>query len=338
MTSPSADRGAGAPRRVVVIAPLIETDLEVERSILNGAGAELADARGLAREDALEVLRSATGVLTAGFDFDFAAMPYCRAISLYSIGFDAVDVEAASRAGIAVINAPRYGVQEVADHTLTLLLPVWRKLAQAQELARSDDWSLGALEPIPRLRGQTLGLVGFGAIARAVAKRAQAFGLKIVAYDAYVEPSLGDAFDVELLPLDDVLARSDALSIHVPLTEATKGMIGRAQLAALPPGAVVVSTSRGAVIDEEALLEALDGGHLAGAGLDVLVTEPPTSPSSRRLAAHPLVICTPHMGYYSEGAMRDLRVAAAGSMATLLRGEMPPSVVNADALARLAHD
>lgn len=323
------------PSLVAVVGTTLPSDLTIERELLREAGAEVADGRDLQPREAAQLLSAATGILSEGFfDFDFSAMPRCRALSLYSIGFDQIDLPAATDAGIAVTNVPEYCIDDVADHALALLLATWRKLRVAGDIAASDDWAVHSLTPIHRLAGSTLGLIGFGAIARAVARRAAAFGLRLVAYDAYVEPQAGEALGVELLPLPEVLVESDAISIHVPLTEETAGLLGEAELGLLRDGAVIVGTSRGGVVQEEALLAALDSGRLGGAGLDVLATEPPASPSSRRLATHQRVVCTPHMGYYSEQALADLRRGAAGSLAAILSGGRPSTLLNPAVLER----
>lgn len=314
---------------VAVVGTTLPTDLTIERELLRQAGAEIVDGRDLQRRDAAQLLSTATGVLSEGFfDFDFSAMTRCRALSLYSTGFDQVDLPAATNAGIAVTNVPEYCTDDVADHALALLLATWRKLRAASGIAESGDWALHSLTPIHRLAGSTLGLIGFGAIARAVARRATAFGMRVVAYDAYLEPTAGQALGVELLALSQVLVESDAISIHVPLTEQTAGLLGEAELGLLRNGAVIVSTSRGGIVREEALLAALDSGQLGGAGLDVLVAEPPSSPASCRLAMHERVVCTPHMGYYSEQALADLRRGAAGSLAAILSGGRPSTLLN----------
>lgn len=320
---------------MAVVGATLPTDLRIEREILSEVDAEVVDARQWTKPDTHQLLARAQGVLTEGFfPFDFGAMRRCRGVGLYAIGYDQIDVAAADEAGIAVTNAPDYCVTEVADHAMALLLATWRALGEARLIAAADRWSVDGLRPIGRLAGSTLGLIGFGAIARGVARRAQAFGLRVVAHDGYVDRSIASALDVEMLPLLALLSRSDAISIHLPLTDETAGLVGATELDRLRDGAVIVNTSRGGVVDERALLRVLDSGHVRGAGLDVLQTEPPSSETSRLLATHERVICTPHMAYYSEEALADLRRTAAEALAAVLRGERHPLIFNHPILDR----
>lgn len=302
---------------VVVTGYGIPSDLALERAGLAGAGAVLVDARGVSEAELDARLPEADGVLTEiGTRFDrerLARMERCRIISVAAAGTDVIDVAAAAEHGIAVTNVPHYCVAEVADQAFALLLAVWRKLPAAQAIARSGSWELDELRPIRRLRGRTLGLIGYGAIGRSVAGRAWAFGMEVVAHDPLVERA-----DVPLLPLEGVLERADILSLHVPLTAETAGLIGRDELRRLPRGAVLVNASRGGVVDSDALVEALRDGRLAGAGLDVLPEEPP--PPGHPLLAMENVVVTPHMGYYSEEALDDLRRAAVENLVGTLSG------------------
>lgn len=314
---------------VALIGATLPTDLRVERQTLANIGADVVDGRRLDDGALADLLARADGVLSEGFfDFDFDAMPRCRGLSLYSIGIDQVDLAAAAAAGIVVTNVPGYCAAEVADHTMALLLALWRKLPAASAIALSDDWRIDALRPIRRLGDSSLGLVGLGAIARGVARRARAFGLAVVAHDAYVDPSAARALGVPLMSLDAMLSSCNAISVHVPLSDETAGLIGAREIALMRERAILVCTSRGGVVDAQALLDALDAGRIAGAGLDVLATEPPQDPCSRRLAAHKQVICSPHMAYYSEQALVDLRRGAAEALAAVLIGRPHDSIVN----------
>jgi len=311
-------------RLVVLTGYGIPTDLELEAAALAGIGATLLDARH-ASETALDAhLREAVGVLTetlTTFDAErLARMERCRAISVAAAGTDVVDLAAAAVRGIVVTNVPHYCAAEVADHTLALLLAVWRKLRAAEAIARCGSWDLDGLRPVRRLAGRTLGLVGFGAIGRGVAERARAFGMTVVAHDPLVASA-----NVRLCRLDEVLASCDVLCLHVPLTAETAGLIGREELRRLRPGAVLVNASRGAVVDHDALVEALRDGHLAGAGLDVLPSEPP-APDEPLLVMDNVVV-TPHMGYYSEESLEDLRRTAVENLVAALSGRHPGSVV-----------
>ena len=248
-----------------------------------------------------------------------------RAIVRLGIGVDNVDVGAAAERGIAVARVPDYCIDEVADHTLALVLAVERHVVELARDTAGGGWSFRAGGPMRRLRGRTLGLVGFGRIARAVGERARAFGLEVAAHDPLVPDGEIRSAGAEPLPLEELLMRSDVLSVHVPLTEETRGLIGRSRLALLPPGAVVVNTARGGLVDEYALAEALGSGRLRGAALDVLVTEPP--PGDHPLRALPNLLLTPHAAWYSEEAIVELRRKAVEAALALLRGERPSGIV-----------
>jgi D-3-phosphoglycerate dehydrogenase len=311
---------------VVVAGSEMPNDLAIEKQCLEAIGAELVDGRGLGNDELFRCLEGASALLTEGFvKLDRAILQRlarCKAIAFYAIGIETIDIDAASQLGIIVTNVPGYCTDEVADHTMLLLLAVWRRLPAATRIATTQSWNLSALRPIHGLRGRTLGLVGYGGIARALAARVRAIGMQVVAYDPYALP-LQNGDETKLVELNTLFAVSEAVSLHLPLTPETIGIVGRKQLDLLCEGAVLINTSRGGVIDEDALLEALDSGRLKGAGLDVLASEPATRLSSRRLISHNSVICTPHMGYYSEDALRTLRSTAASAVADVLQGAEP---------------
>jgi D-3-phosphoglycerate dehydrogenase len=238
----------------------------------------------------------------------------CRAIVRYGTGLDNIDLRAAAGAGIPVTGVHDYCTEEVANHTFALLLAWNRRLLDYDRMVRDKVWNQRPNTtgnwgyPLVRLSRQTLGLLGFGHIGRAVAARARAFGMTILANS----PSLAQnaaAPDVRAVDHDELLARSDFLSLHLPVNETTRGMIGREALAAMKPAAVLINTSRGALVDEPALVEALQSGHLGGALLDVYRKAP--LPVDHALRACPNVLFTPHVGFYSEGALDELRRRAA---------------------------
>jgi D-3-phosphoglycerate dehydrogenase / 2-oxoglutarate reductase len=327
--------GAAGPTVVVAAVELPSDVLDIEQAVLAPVGATVLDRRDLPLASLREELARADGVLTEGIERlgpeIIRRLGRCRVISVYAVGTDGVDVEAATRHGIPVANVPDYCTAEVAEHTIALILAAWRRLPRAERVARTGSWALDDLREIRRLTGRTLGLLGFGRIAREVAARARGLGVELLACDPHVAPDAGDALGVRLCARDELLRRSDVLSIHVPLTPGTAGSVDAAALALLPPGAIVVNAGRGGVVDEEALLAALRSGRLAGAALDVLRTEPP--PPDHPLLALETVICTPHMAYYSVESLADLRRAAAGNVRDVLAGKRPASVVN-DAVLR----
>ena len=255
----------------------------------------------------------------------------CRIIARYGIGVDTVPLEVASQSGIMVTNVPDYCIDEVSDHALALMLNLARGVGRAMLSTRTGAWDLGVVRPLHRLRGQTLALLGFGRIARALAQKAAPLGLHVIAYDPYVPAEAIQAAGVEPVGLQDALARGDVVSIHVPLTDETRHLISADALAMMKPTAFLVNCARGGIVDTDALVAALRAGKLAGAGLDVLESEPPTADLGLREL--PNVILTPHAAFYSEESMQELQRRAAEEVARVLRGERPRSLVNADALA-----
>ena len=242
------------------------------------------------------------------------------------IGLDTVDIPGATRHGVCVAHVPDFCYDEVADTALTLLLAVARKVRLADRHVRGGSWSPSALLPMHRLRGQTLGLVGFGHIARMVAERAKAFGFQLLACDPYVDGAAMAELGVEKVSLETLLARADVVSLHTPLTTETQGLIGRAQFATMKPGAILINTSRGKVVDEEALSAALRSGRLAGAGLDVLWTEPP-APNNPLLGMDNVVL-TPHFASTTVEAMDDLATKVNQQIIQYLRGAWPTYLAN----------
>jgi D-3-phosphoglycerate dehydrogenase len=252
------------------------------------------------------------------------ALPGVRLVVRYGVGVDTVDVPAASERGVWVANVPDYGTQEVADHAVALALTLLRGLPALAASVRAGEWEYRAARPLRRLSTLRFGVVGAGAIGMTAAHRAAAFGMDVVAAD----PAPGRPGDgVREVGLDELVATSDVISLHLGLTPATRHLVDAGLLAAMKPGAVLVNTARGGLVDSAALLEALDAGRLAGAGLDVLETEPPDE-VGRRLAGHPRVVVTPHAAWYSEESFVALKTSVADEAVRVLRGEPPRSPVN----------
>jgi D-3-phosphoglycerate dehydrogenase len=255
----------------------------------------------------------------------------CQVISVYAIGLDMVDVQAATEAGIRVTNVPGYCIEEVCDHAMALLLNAARKvLFYHQSIVQDEQWMWQVGKPIYRLRGKTLGLIGFGKIPRAVAVRAMSFGLRVMTFDPYVTQADCDNAGVVKAELDDLLLQADFISIHAPLTPETQGLINLDRFRFMKRNAVIINTSRGPIIEEKALVKALDEGWIAGAALDVLPIEPP--PKDNLFIHMKNVILTPHAGFYSEEAVEDLRSTAALEVRRVLTGQQPEHLVNPDVL------
>ena len=255
------------------------------------------------------------------------AWPKCRVIVRTGIGYNTIDLEAANARRIMVANVPDYCMGEVADHTVGLFLACVRHIPRLHASVKGGQWSVDLAKPAPRLQGKLYGLFGFGNIAQQVAKRVQAFGLEVIAFDPYVAAEAFAARHVRrAASLEELLRAVDFLSVHAPLTAETQGILNRTTLGLMKPTAVLVNTSRGPLINEADLLTVLQEGRLAGAGLDVLADEPPSFPLA--LAALDNVVLTPHTAWYSDDAMPELRRKAAQEVARALTEGRPKFWVN----------
>jgi D-3-phosphoglycerate dehydrogenase / 2-oxoglutarate reductase len=243
----------------------------------------------------------------------------CKAIGRFGLGVDNIDLAAAKEKGIAVNYVPDYCIREVSDHAMALLLALIRKIPLSNKLVQAGRWEMPAVVPIRRIEGTVLGLVGFGHIPRLVAPKAQAFGIKVIAYDPYAKPEVFKAAGVENVDFDSLLKSSDYVSVHAPLLPATRGMMNAAAFAKMKKGAYIVNTARGPLIDEPALIASLDSGQIGGAGLDVVTTEPLAKDSP--LLGRDNVIVSPHTGFYSIEALEELQTKCATDVARVLSGE-----------------
>ena len=247
------------------------------------------------------------------------SLPKCRVISRYGVGIEMIDLEAATRRGIAVCNVPGYCQEEVSDHACALMLALARKLDLLQRSVRQGNWDVTIARPVWRLRGQVLGLVGFGKIARLVARKMAGFGLTIIACDPHVTGEEIRRAGVEPVDLKELFSRADILSLHVPLTQETAHLLGAKELHLLKKGAFLINTSRGQLVDEKALYQALREGRLGGAALDVLEREP--IPAGHPFLTLDNIIITPHAAFYSEVSIQELKRQTARAMARMLKGE-----------------
>ncbi len=251
-----------------------------------------------------------------------AAAPALRLICRFGAGVDSVDLEAATRRGIPVASTPGVNHTAVAEHTIALMLAVTRRVAAQDARVKRAEW---APDPGPELRGRTLGLVGLGRVGRAVADLALGFGTRVIVCEIAPDPAFVASRQISLLALDDLLAQADVVSLHLPLLPETRRMIGAAALARMRPGSYLINTSRGGLVDEEALYAALFSGHLGGAGLDVTDPEPP---SDWRLARLPQVVVTPHVAGLSTDAIQRMEALAVDTVLAALRGERPETLLN----------
>jgi D-3-phosphoglycerate dehydrogenase len=251
------------------------------------------------------------------------SLPRCRAVIKCGVGVDTIDLDAAARLGVAVANVGNFCAIDVAEHALALALTLVRRLPLGDSQVRAGQWDRRAVAPVRRFGSLTLGVIGCGAIGSVLAERWLGLGGKVVAYDPYNEPPAG----VEVASsLEELLPRANVLSIHTGLTAETRGMLGAEELALLPEGAVFVNASRGEVVDSDALVAALESGHLAAAGLDVWDPEPP--PAGSAVLDLPNVIITPHYAGYSEESFDDLRERVVEQVLDVRDGRVPRRVLN----------
>jgi D-3-phosphoglycerate dehydrogenase len=312
----------------VLVSDHVFEHLEHERSILEPLGCELVEAEGTSEAELAAAARDAGAMLVCYAQItapviEAAAAAGCRVISRYGIGYDNVDVEAATAHGIVVTYVPDYCVEEVADHAVALLLALARGVHPAALAVRDGEWAVPH-GTVHRLRGARLALIGLGAIGRSVLERARAFGLEVVGYDPYVDDWTVDA--ERAATLDEAVAEADFISLHAPLTEETRHLIDERSIGVMRRGPIVVNTSRGPLVDMDAAAAALEAGRLRGVALDVTETEPP--PADHPLRRHPRAILTPHMAFYSVEALADLQRRAAEEVARAVRGEPHHRPVN----------
>lgn len=317
----------------VTVSDSVFPNLDPARQVLSSIGADLRMADAPTPEGIVAAAASSDALLVTYAKITaemIQKMPKCRVISRFGIGVDNVDIPAATTAGIVVTKVPDYCIDEVSDHAMALLLSIVRKIPSSSGRTHGGRWEMKAVVPIHRLRDSVLGLAGFGRIPQLVAPKAKAFGMKVIAYDPFVPEDVFRQAGVERVDLAQLIATSDYISIHTPLTPETKHLFNRETFGRMKRGAYIVNTARGPIIDEAALAEALDAGQIAGAALDVMAQEPPP-PSP--LFGRDNVIITPHTSFYSEESLVELQVKAAQEVVAVLSGKAPRNPVNPEVLA-----
>ena len=312
------------PRPLIAVTDSPFPSLDPAKAALARVDPELRMAKSAAADDILAVARDADAVLVT-----YAKLPRdllrqltrCKAIGRFGLGVDNIDIAAAAELGITVTYVPDYCMHEVSDHAMALLLALARKIPLSNKLVQAGRWEVPAVVPIHRLAGRVLGLVGYGNIPRALAPKAKAFGLRVVTHDPYVSQQALAAAGVESVSFDRLLEISDFVSIHAPLTPATRGLFNAQVFGKMKTGALLINTARGPLVDEDALVSALDSGRLGGAALDVVAVEP--LPKDSRLIGRDNVILTPHTAFYSVEALNELQTKCAADVARVLSGEKP---------------
>jgi D-3-phosphoglycerate dehydrogenase len=315
-------------RYTVVVTDHRFGELAIEREGLSG----LADLEELVedRDRALDQLAGADAVinLVRPFDEDMVdALPEdCRIIARYGIGVDNIAVDAATAHGIPVVNDPDYCVEEVATHAVAMILSLARRLKPYDAAMADGEWKTDRADPIEhRFSSQTVGVVGYGAIGGLVGRHVAALGAEVLAADPYLAPEeVGE--EAILVPLETLYERSDYVTVNTPLTEGTRGLVDAGALRRMKDTAFLINVARGPIVDERALIDALDAGEIAGAGLDVFEVEPPAADSPLR--GHPDVVATPHDAWHSEEANTERRHNITEAVRLALEGRRPPNVVN----------
>jgi D-3-phosphoglycerate dehydrogenase len=311
-------------KTLIAISDTVFPNWKPAEAALAGMDFELRQAKTPDADAILEVARDADAIFVtyAKITKDvIAGLNRCKVIGRFGIGTDNIDLKAAADAGITVTYAPVYCLEEVSDHTMALLLSLVRKIPFSTAMVSGGRWEMPAVVPIRRLRGRTLGLVGIGNIAQAVIRKAQAFGIETIAFDPYAPDALFAEHKTAKVTLDELYAKADFVSVHAPLTPETEKMINADALKKMKKEALLINTSRGPLVDVDALASALDAGEIAGAGLDVLPQEPPAA--SNPLFGRDNVILTPHTGFYSEDALLDLQTTVASDVGAVLNGKTP---------------
>ena len=329
-------------RPKVVITDFDYGDLDVERCILEAIGARVVGLQAKSEADLFEEARDCDAIMNqyarVGAE-TIARMERCRVIARYGIGVDIVDVEAATRKGILVTNVRDYCTDEVADHAIGLWLALVRKLFIYNAATHRGVWRWQTGRPIHRIQGRTMGIVGFGRIGQAIARRAKAFGVELIAYDPYIAVGAAESKGVARVGKEELLVRSDYVMMQAPMTPQTRHFLGEKEFQETKKGVIIVCTGRGPTIDNSALYRALKEGRVAGAGLDDPEEEPAKrkrwDPSGNPLFSLDNVIVTSHVAYYSDESIRLARETAASEVARVLKGERPLNPVN-DVIPRVA--
>jgi D-3-phosphoglycerate dehydrogenase len=302
-----------------------------ESEELNKVGADLVVLGCKSEDDIIGEAQDADAILTVGAPMTrrvLEKLPKCQVIIRYGVGYDTIDVDAATDNNILLVNVPDFCLEEVSNHAMALLLACAKKLVRLNDLVKGGHWmeAKQAQSPMESIYGQTLGIIGCGNIGRITAKKAQCFGLKVLGYDPYLDQILASEFNITLVDLPELLKKSDYVSVHAALTKETYHLISEEQFKLMKRGAYFINTARGSVIDEPALIQALQEGWIAGAALDVFEQEP-TDPDNPLLKMDNVIVL-PHSASYSDAAFKRLRQSVGQEAARILSGKWPKNVVN----------
>ena len=313
----------------VLITDYAWPSLEIERGVFDAVDAEMVVAQTGDEAELIQLAPDVDAILTCWQQVTAAVLdvaPNCRMVSRYGVGLDNIAVAHATELGMVVTNVPDFCLEEVSDHAMALLLACARRIVPFATATRAGTWNPKAAPTMPRLRGQTVGIIGYGNSAQALVPKARGFGLNVIAYTPRLPADALGANGTATNDLGELLAQADYVTIHAPLTPETDKLIDVKALRQMKPNAFLINTSRGGLIDEDALVQALTEGWIAGAALDVLTQEPP--PPDHPLLTMDNVLVTPHTAFYSEAAIAELAFKGAEHVAQVFRGEVPTNVVN----------
>ena len=316
----------------VIITDCDHGSIREEKEEFDRIGVELTLVQIKEEEDLIRVCRDADGLINQYALLTrnvLDKLPKCKVIARYGVGVDSIDLNAATDLGIIVANVPDYCIDEVSDHAIAMILSLARKTSFFNQRAKSGEWDFRLGIPIHRIRGKTLGLIGCGKIGLEVARKIAGFGVRVISFDPYVEKA---PEGIELTDFNTVLKKSDFISIHCPLNQSTHHLLGEDEFKKMEKKPLLINTSRGPIINEKALIQALEEGHLSGAGLDVLEREPPDSGNPMLKMEN--VILSPHAGFYSEESISELKRRTAKNVSDVLMGRWPLSVVNKEVIRK----
>lgn len=309
---------------LVVVTDSPFPSLDPAKKALEDANAEVVQAPSSSEEDIIKAAENADAILVTYAKLNeniLRSLKNCKAIGRFGIGVDNIDLKVAGELGISVNYVPDYCLDEVSDQAMAMIISMARKIPQSNKLVQSGRWEMPAVVPMYRLRGKTVGLIGFGNIPRLMTPKAQAFGFNVIAADPYAPKELFEKYGVESVSMDELYERSDFISVHAPLLPETKGLVNKDAFKKMKDTAIIVNTARGPLINEKDLIEALDKNEIGGAGLDVVETEP--LPENSPLIGRDNVILAPHTAFYSVEALEELQTKAASDVARVLNGEEP---------------
>ena len=317
----------------ILITDYAWATLEPEREVLSAIGAELIVAETGTEMEFLKYAPDVDGILTnwAKVTTDVVkAAEKCQVIGRYGIGLDNIDVATATSLGMVVFNVPTYCLEEVSDHAMALVLAMARKVPRLNNEVKNRSWDRNIGPQMYRIRGQKLGIIGFGKIGQLIVPKAKGFGMEVLAYSPSLTDTVAKVYGVKNVDFEELLTESDFITIHCPLVPETSNLINADALSKMKSTAYLINTARGGVVDHNALFHALQENWIAGAGLDVLPDEPPAADFA--LLDLDNVIITPHAAFWSDESINDLQISAARGVLEVLTGKIPDAIVNPEVL------